>query len=1668
MKVSKLIFFITFFLLISSAAWASSPVIFYSDLTSGPNTGGQNNEGVFVTVWGNNFGATQGSSYVTVGGGKVNNYPTWTNTEITFQLGPLAATGNIVVSTSSGASNVIPFTVRSGNIYFVNPSASANGSGTYTSPFNHLASAYNVLAAGDTVYVMAGTIENEVDGCTGWHSILCTTIAATQTSPIAWVAYPNATVTLQATGATQTYPSGSDNVQYIFRSNGGTWQTISKFYLVDSGTQAAVSGNLGWRVVGNNVQTTNEEYDAIDAIGDYFTVLGNEVHNSYNDTYNNEAHSIYIGGESLNFVIAWNYLHDDYNQGWEIQLYHQGERQGTIHDNLITNAGGNEIKGILIGDVDTGEDQTTVENQLVYVYNNILYNLGVNNGGGAIQAVSGTAYIYNNTIYGSLDSAGTIQFPAGGIGPGGGHPVWYLANNIIYNSLSNSLYLSDGNGNAPAWTNFALLTNNNYYGSGNGPSEDPRPVNANPQFVSGGTNFQLQASSPDINAGYNTTSIVVEDLNGLLRSSTPSIGAYEYSGSSSFPPVVAITNPASGISVSNGSNVTITATASETNGTITNISLYNGAALLGSSSSSPYTYTMTDPAAGIYTLTAVATDAKGVSTTSIPAIVTVTPQTLPSSPVVNITSPASGSSYTAGSNVTITTTASETNGTIANISLYNGSGILLGTSSTSPYNYVDSNMAAGAYSFYAIAKDINGVSTTSGAITVTVTAQAGVPAVAIASPANGSTYIQGSTFTITANASETGGTIAQVQYYSGTYLLATATTSPYTASWTNSTTGTFSLNAKAIDANGVSTMSNPITITVTTSPTAPKITTQPSSVTVITPASATFSVAATGTPAPGFQWMQSVNGGAFTNISGANNSSYTTAATTTANSGTQLECVVTNASGSVTSNAATLTVNPQPSLPTVSLTAPSNNASFPSLTTIFLSANASEANGTIAQVQFFNGSTLLYTDTSAPYNYAWATNLLPGSYTLTAQATDSRGIVVTSAPVTVNITLSLKQNPSTPVAAIISPSNASSISAGSNLTITASASESNGSIAEVYFYNGSSFLGSSNVSPYSYTWTNIPAGTYTLTAQAIDINGVSVTSNPVTVTAASTAPSSPVVAITSPANASSITTGSNLTITASASETNGSIAQVQFYNGSTLLATDTSSPYSYTFNNILTGSYTLTAKATDTRGVSTTSSSVAVTVTALPPVVSITSPANGSNFTAGSDLNITASASEVNGSISGVYFYNGTTFLGSSSTSPYSYKWTNVPAGSYTLIAVAIDVNGVSTTSNATTVTLTAPAVPVVSITSPANGSSLTAGSNLNITAGASETNGSIAQVQFYNGSTLLGTDSTSPYTYNWTNVPVGSYTLTAKATDTNGVSTTSSPVTVTATAAPSSPVVSITSPANGSNYKTGSLFTITASASETGGTIAQVQYYSGTNLLATATTSPYTASWTNNTTGTFTLTAKATDANGISTTSSPITISVSTASSSPVVAITNPANGSSYTTGSTVILAANASETGGTITQVKFYNGSTLLATDSSSPYTYNWTNVPAGSYTVTAKATDTNGVSTTSSPVTVTVTSAPSLPVVSLTAPSNNSNINLLSSVTLTAAASETNGSITQVQFYDGSTLLYTATNSPYNYTWTPNLLPGSYTITARAIDSSGVAVTSAPVTVNIIMTL
>ncbi len=275
-----------------------------------------------------------------------------------------------------------------------------------------------------------------------------------------------------------------------------------------------------------------------------------------------------------------------------------------------------------------------------------------------------------------------------------------------------------------------------------------------------------------------------------------------------------------------------------------------------------------------------------------------------------------------------------------------------------------------------------------------------------------------------------------------------------------------------------------------------------------------------------------------------------------------------------------------------------------------------------------------------------------------------------------------------------------------------------------------------------------------------------------------------------------------------------------------------------------------------------------------PPAVSINAPASASSFNAPAKITITANASDPDGSISKVEFYNGSNKIGEDATSPYSYEWTNVAAGSYSITAKATDNSGTSSTSSAVSVTVKANQVPVVSITSPANGNSLKAPATVKITASASDGDGSITKVEFFNGDNKIGESTSSPYTYTWSNVAAGTYSITAKATDNGGSVTTSGAISITVKNNVA-PKVSITSPVNGEGFKSGNTITISADATDEDGTIAKVEFFNGSNKLGESTTSPFKYTWSNVQSGSYSITAKATDDSGGSSTSSPASINV-------------------------------------------------------------------------------------------------------------------------------------------------------------------------------------------------
>lgn len=584
----------------------------------------------------------------------------------------------------------------------------------------------------------------------------------------------------------------------------------------------------------------------------------------------------------------------------------------------------------------------------------------------------------------------------------------------------------------------------------------------------------------------------------------------------------------------------------------------------------------------------------------------------------------------------------------------------------------------------------------------------------------------------------------------------------------------------------------------------------------------------------------------------------------------------TDNSGGTATSTVTLKVN---ALPVVSLTSPVNNSSFTAPATLSLTASASDADGTISKVEFFNGAILLGTVTSAPFSYNWA-NVTAGAYALTAKATDNVSGTSTSSIVNVIVNTPVNQLPSV---SLTSPANNATFTSPANVSITASASDVDGTISKVEFFNGAALLGTSTVAPYTYTWPNVAAGTYSITAKATDNAGDTRTSSVVNITVNVPANQKPVVSLTSPLNNATYTTPATITLTASASDADGTITSVAFFRGNMLLGNDFTAPYSLEIPNAAVGAYSFTARARDNSGDSTTSAVVSVSVSDPVnqlPTVSLTAPLNNASFVAPASVSIAASASDADGTITKVEFFNGANLVGTSTVAPYVFNWLNVAAGTYIITAKATDNGSAVRTSAPVTVTVTAPVnqLPTISLTAPGNNASYTAPATVLLSASASDVDGAIAKVEFFNGTTLLGTSTVAPYSITWPNVAVGTYSLTAKATDNVGAATTSTSVSIVVNASGNQPpLLTITAPVASAVFIGTQHVSIEATASDPGGSVSKVEFFLNDVAYGTDQWAPYQMTAWNVQPGTYTVTVKATDNLGaVSTQSVPLIINTS------------------------------------------------------------------------------------------------------------------------------------------------------------------------------------------------
>ena len=399
------------------------------------------------------------------------------------------------------------------------------------------------------------------------------------------------------------------------------------------------------------------------------------------------------------------------------------------------------------------------------------------------------------------------------------------------------------------------------------------------------------------------------------------------------------------------------------------------------------------------------------------------------------------------------------------------------------------------------------------------------PTIEISSPMNNAVFEVGQTVALQSEASDNDGSLESVVFYVNNVRLGATSNSPYRLDWNPTTPGKYSIKATAQDECGGQQSAN-ITIEIVGEP-------NPSSQSVV---SLTLYNSDTNQPVPDFMPLLD---GAIINL---------------AEVGNQLNIV----------------------------------------------ANTSP--GTVGSVQFQLNGAEFSVENVAPYALAgdtdsnfktWTPTI--GKYTLlaTPYSEEKKGGQKGQA-LLVNFEVIDQELPTriNPMVTIIQPIDGSEIPEGEAIEMLVEASDADGSIQKVEFYRNGVRLGMDDQAPYKFQFANLPVGDHELMAKAYDNQG-NTAQDAILITVIAADPCidnlPPNIAITSPNNGAIFTPQDAITIQVNARDSENNIKVVEFFNGTTKLGEQAVAPYSFTLDNLTTGSYTITAKVTDDCGANASS-----------------------------------------------------------------------------------------------------------------------------------------------------------------------------------------------------------------------------------------------------------------------------------------------------------------------------------------------------------------------------------------------------------------------------------------------------------------------------------------------
>jgi hypothetical protein len=597
-------------------------------------------------------------------------------------------------------------------------------------------------------------------------------------------------------------------------------------------------------------------------------------------------------------------------------------------------------------------------------------------------------------------------------------------------------------------------------------------------------------------------------------------------------------------------------------------------------------------------------------------------------PVSTILSPVIGNTFSTGSSVVITASASDTNrnGSISNVEFY-VNGVSIGF-----YEPSISNTSSGRYSLtwsvpnstgllnlYTKVTDNEGNVSTSPVVQVSALVAIGqIPVFGPSKVALSRNPIPvGSSATLSVAVTDADGRIVGVDFLANGQLIGTVTSAPYSLVWSPTVTGVYDIRAIARDNDGNSRSTAEEVLATVAGNIAPSVSiAEPTSEVSVRIGASINLIASASDPDGSIAKAEFFANGA--SIAVVDNPPMTVATqwTPSAPGDYTISVVVTDDLGVKSTNVESIIVKVQPivgSAPAVQVSAPAVNSGVAAASIgsqVLFVANATD-NTTVTSVKFYADGILLGAAVQQGSSNMWALSKAlngepfiqkgVGIYLVTALAADSDGNQTQSAPISLSVTS--KVSGTAPTGSYVFPTAGSVHTLGQVVNLQASAVDNESAIASVGFYANGEFVANDSSVPFSAEWTPTVAGDYNLNLVILDAQGTTSVTSAVTVSVKPTVGLLPQVTAFAPSI--SLTTASICEFRALASDPDGANLSVTFMLNNESIGAgvyDSSTGFWHSpklsFATRGAGSYSLTVIVVDSDANQVTSSPVAFSVAA--------------------------------------------------------------------------------------------------------------------------------------------------------------------------------------------------------------------------------------------------------------------------------------------------------------------------------------------------------------------------------------------------------------------------------------------------------------------------------------